>query len=283
MSTTSSPWQIGEDFQPQQRKTPNQTPNAPAQDVITHGGNNVVAFNPPSTNKFSQPWQLTSVGRSSVTLPSPQPSFSQPPTIPPSQTDRASALPQLAVTPPAVLPSITPPDDTTDLEQSPQKIAVQVGVAHRDLIQVGRDYVRYIKLNVESGNVGVVVVNALVVLAILFGLSGGVAYAVTNVMKYMPMIGNDDASGTAQPPDLPVSNPPGPPGPRGEPGRAGQAGAQGEVGPPGEAGAAGAAGPQGQPGLIGETGPIGPPGEQGAAGEPGQPGLPGEQGEQGPA
>ncbi|MFS0515404.1 hypothetical protein ACEYW6_11875, partial [Nostoc sp. UIC 10607] len=58
----------------------------------------------------------------------------------------------------------------------------QVGSAGKNLIQVGRDYVRYLKLNIDSGNISVVILNGIVIVLVILGTISA-AKSVTNVAQ----------------------------------------------------------------------------------------------------
>ncbi len=183
----------------------------------------------------------------------------------------------------------------------------QMGYAGKDLIQVGRDYIKYITYNWNAGNWGVAIANLLILVLIFYGLINGIWRGVA-IAKNLASGDNSPALGTLPTEDedscavvlsglesvtqrleilnttlLEVEGIPGPQGPQGEPGPigdtgpAGPAGPQGEPGPIGDTGPQGPAGPQGEPGPIGDTGPRG---LQGPRGEPG-PGPAGPQGSQG--
>lgn len=55
----------------------------------------------------------------------------------------------------------------------------------RDLIQVGQNYIRYVKLQVDSGNLGAVIINAIFIFLLCFGLTRGI-YEITVVMTGKP-------------------------------------------------------------------------------------------------
>lgn len=58
----------------------------------------------------------------------------------------------------------------------------QTGQAGRDLIQVGRDYLNYIKINVGAGNWSVIVINFVVITVMLYVI-GGISGALFGVLK----------------------------------------------------------------------------------------------------
>ncbi len=187
----------------------------------------------------------------------------------------------------------------------------QVGSAGKNLIQVGRDYVRYLKLNIDSGNISVVVLNGIVILLIILGTISA-AKSVTNVAQSFRSKNDNPVK---LPPDLSkvctpemarlnlqiarqvadlenqgvitselISKLPsleelkGEPGPQGIQGEIGPQGLKGEIGPQG---LKGEIGPQGLKGEPGPQGLKGEPGPQGLKGEPGPQGLKGEIGPQG--
>lgn len=193
----------------------------------------------------------------------------------------------------------------------------QSGSANK-LVQVGRDYIRYISVNLDAGNWGVLVINTIVALLVMMGL-GTAARATYEtgeaIMVETGMIENPhdrlctpelamlnlqiaryvadlDARGQLNPAivaDLPeleaLQGPPGPAGPQGLQGLLGPQGVQGERGPQGERGLTGEQGPQGEKGDKGdrgERGPAGPQGDPGPQGEKGERGAQGEPGERGP-
>ena len=236
MPNTKLPWQIGADFKAH--------PNTPPSTTSTPSSK-ASALNPHATGHPTSPWQLTPIndtGSDATVVPIPPP-------VTPNSPSKLDTAAQNAAR------------NAIDNLPPSEGVAVQIGFSNRDLIQVGRDYIRYIKFNVESGNVGVVLVNALVVLAILFGISGGVAYAF-NTTKQMVGLSPREEPG-------PI---PGPAGPQGEPGAPGAAGPVGPQGPRGEAGSPGVQGDRGIPGTAGE------PGISGATGPQGEIGLQGERG-----
>jgi Collagen triple helix repeat (20 copies) len=164
----------------------------------------------------------------------------------------------------------------------------QVGSAGKNLIQVGRDYVRYLKLNIDSGNISVVVLNGIIIVLVILGTISA-AKSVTNVAQSFR---SKDDNSVKLPPDLSkvctpemarlnlqiarqvadlenqgvitselISKLPsleelkGEPGPQGLKGETGPQGLKGETGPQG---LKGETGPQG---LKGETDPQGLKGE----------------------
>jgi hypothetical protein len=54
-----------------------------------------------------------------------------------------------------------------------EKSVTQEGYAGRDLFQIGRDYVRYIKINILSGNWGSVTIALIPLFLFLFGVKAG--------------------------------------------------------------------------------------------------------------
>ena len=181
----------------------------------------------------------------------------------------------------------------------------QSGSAGKSLIQVGRDYVRYISFNVSAGNWGVVLVNALVIVFVLLGV-GTAAKATYRTARYrlgnsggslcspelamlnlriarqigaLTQNGELTSSVVAELPELEALQ--GPAGPRGEIGPKGERGEKGEPGQPGEKGDPGVPGEKGESGTAGEKGDRGEIGPAGDRGLPGEPGTPGERGEPG--
>ena len=65
------------------------------------------------------------------------------------------------------------------LKEEIQNINTQNVQAERDLIKIGRDYVKYLRLKIDSGNISVVILNDIVNLLVIFG-SISTAKAVTN-------------------------------------------------------------------------------------------------------
>jgi hypothetical protein len=53
---------------------------------------------------------------------------------------------------------------------------------NRDLIQVGRDYIRYIHFQIDSGNIGGALLNIAVIVILLSGLAGGAYTAYETVV-----------------------------------------------------------------------------------------------------
>jgi hypothetical protein len=167
----------------------------------------------------------------------------------------------------------------------------QVAIAGKNLIQVGRDYIRYISFNLNSGNWGVAIANLAVLGLIFFGLINGLWRGATLAADLInPSQDAPEDPGIGINPEIDtcaiavqgmveemgvltqrfeqldqqiqtIEGIPGPPGPPGEPGPVGP---PGESGPPGEPGPVGATGP---PGLPGEPGPQGPQGPQGPPGQ----------------
>ncbi len=97
---------------------------------------------------------------------------------------------------------------------SPESLPMGGAIAGRDLVQVGRDYVRTLQIQIKSGHFGLVALNLVLLFLLLLGWGGGI-YAL------MGMPGR-----TLQGPQ----GIPGPPGPQGIPG---EPGPQGIPGPPG--------------------------------------------------
>jgi chromosome segregation ATPase len=82
--------------------------------------------------------------------------------------------------------SVDPLPSGEDSQENGEAIApsiIQIASARGNLIQVGRDYIRYIKFNIESGNVTIVALNALAVVAFMSVLTVGVAHSVTYVAQ----------------------------------------------------------------------------------------------------
>lgn len=155
----------------------------------------------------------------------------------------------------------------------------------KNLLYVGRDYIRYIQFNFKSGNWGVAIANcavlALIILGLLNGLVQGAALAETlfhperklsqgNCSAFANLMNSrfNQLERTVQSVKLTAGPPgpqgvPGPPGPQGIPGPQGERGVQGETGPPGPPGEAGPQGPQGaagewkNPELKGDQEPAG--------------------------
>ena len=190
----------------------------------------------------------------------------------------------------------------------------QSGSANK-LVQVGRDYIRYISVNLDSGNWGVLVINTIVALLVMMGLgtaaratydTGQTVMAETGIIedpndhlctpelamlnlqiaRYVADLEARGQLNSAIVADLPeleaLQGPPGPVGPQGEPGPVGTQGTQGERGPQGERGETGEQGIQGEKGDQGERGEQGPAGPQGESGPQGEKGEPGTQGPVGP-
>ena len=202
-------------------------------------------------------------------------------------------------------------------EQETKNINTQNAKAGRDVIQIGRDYVKYLQFQIDSGNISVVVLNGIVIVLVIFGTIS-TAKAVTNQSKniYNQIRGNKPKIDKVE--DLcttgiarlnlqiareiaqlekngEITSPlmsqlqtmeafkgePGAKGDKGEQGDKGDQGEQGEQGEPGIQGAKGDKGDQGEPGEKGEKGEQGEKGDKGDQGEPGEKGEKGEQGEQG--
>lgn len=182
--------------------------------------------------------------------------------------------------------------------------AAQVAYAGKNLVQVGRDYVRYINFNFKSGNWGVAIANLFILALIIYGLAEGIVGTATFASSLMIEPGDPESfcrSATQELDQLgstlnrmeqrvnSLSAVPGPVGPPGEagvqgiPGATGSLGPQGAVGPPGPQGEPGVPGAQGEIGPIGPPGPIGVPGAQGFQGPEGPQGPQGLQGPEGPA
>ena len=157
----------------------------------------------------------------------------------------------------------------------------QDGQAGRDLIQIGRDYMKYITYNIHSENWGVVFANFLVIFLIVFGLTNGLASgaiavarlaqgrspavgsctAVNNeVKKLQGKIDSLQTEVTKSAGMVGQKGPTGDPGLRGVPGIAGVPGPKGAVGDKGSKGDPGDPGPIGAQGPVGDKGPVGDPG-----------------------
>ena len=160
-------------------------------------------------------------------------------------------------------------------EKPNQIINTQNANAGRDLIQIGRDYVRYLQLQIDSGNISVVIVNGIVIVLVILGTIS-TAKAVTNQSKniYNRILGNkptfDKIEDLCTPEitrlNLQIAR------------EIAQLEKNGEMssqlilylqtmeefkGEPGEKGEKGDKGEQGPRGPQGEQGPRGPQGEQG--------------------
>ncbi len=186
----------------------------------------------------------------------------------------------------------------------------QTGVAGKNLVQVGHDYMEYITYNIGQGNWGGVVANFGIILVVLLGLINGVAQGVAFAKT---SLGAKDESACAAfqnsisqlagqvntldqsmqrlvpIPGTPVSGVnrttlvglKGEKGEKGDPGVPGRSGAKGDPGAVGRQGEKGDPGPRGEKGEKGDNGPQGIPGQPGSTGAKGDPGPPGEKGAKG--
>lgn len=157
--------------------------------------------------------------------------------------------------------------------------SAQVAYAGKNLIQVGRDYVRYISFNFETGNWGAAIANLLILSLIAYGLLNGLLSGVAvatrlvfpEAIEPLPVDGCaivnqklDEVSSRIERMETriqTIKGIPGAPGALGAQGERGEQGLPGERGGPGERGLPGEPGEQGEQGLPGERGEPGAPGE----------------------
>lgn len=192
-------------------------------------------------------------------------------------------------------------------ELTDNQTIAQEGTASNSLIQVGRDYIRYLQINFEAGNWVPILANVAVLGLIFYGITSVSRSAVTyaenvqnseelcspRVQKLALAFSREVAlSNAALPEDkrqailaIPeFQGPKGEKGDRGPQGIPGDIGKVGPVGPPGEAGPQGDKGEKGEKGDTGEQGPkgeTGPAGSRGLRGEKGERGARGGQGPRG--
>ena len=197
---------------------------------------------------------------------------------------------------------------------------VQEGKASNSLIQVGRDYIRYLQINFEGGNWTPILVNVACLGLIFYGLASATRSAVSyatnlqeteglcspRMQKLALAFSREVALNNAELPAdqrqsiLDISDFQGPQGKQGEcglQGIKGDVGLQGNLGSPGEKGDRGLQGSQGLKGekgdhglqgipwiqgFQGDRGLTGPQGRTGARGACGPQGARGRQGDRGP-
>lgn len=181
-------------------------------------------------------------------------------------------------------------------------ILTQTATSSNSIIQVGRDYTRYLHLQFESGNWITLLANGAVISLVAYGLISGtqsmVSYALdmgnreplcsSRVHKLSLALAREVAQVNASMPEnerqaiLAIPDFQGPKGEQGIQGRQGERGPQGLRGERGLQGPQGLTGPQGVPGSQGPQGEIGPQGPAGSQGDPGLQGEPGSRGLTGP-
>lgn len=185
-----------------------------------------------------------------------------------------------------------------------EQTVVQQGTASNSLVQVGRDYIRYLQFNLEAGNWIPIFVNVAFLGLIFYGVFSAARSAVTyaedvrsseglcsaRVQKLALAFSREVARNNAALPEeqrlailaIPeFQGPQGKPGERGVPGVPGPKGDAGPVGPQGEVGPQGLQGEKGDTGTQGPKGETGPAGARGLRGEKGERGVTGAQGPQG--
>ncbi|NJN88758.1 MAG: collagen-like protein [Leptolyngbyaceae cyanobacterium SL_7_1] len=149
------------------------------------------------------------------------------------------------------------PHEDFYVSPSPQTYSCSNCLCGKDLIQVGRDYIRYISFNFETGNWGVAIANLLILSLIAYGLvngllSGASAVAERIAPEPIPPLPGDDCvvvNETLEKLDSKIDRIdsrvrsirviPGPQGERGEPGLRGIPGEQGDQGNSRRAGSTG--------------------------------------------
>lgn len=185
-----------------------------------------------------------------------------------------------------------------------EQVTMQEGIASNSLVQVGRDYIRYLQINFEAGNWIPIFVNAAFLGLIFYGITSATRSAITyaedvqtseglcspRVQKLALAFSREVARNNAALPEeqrlailaIPeFQGPQGNPGARGEQGIPGKPGKTGPVGPEGKAGPQGEQGEKGERGEKGEKGIPGTKGEKGAVGSRGPQGMQGEKGTRG--
>lgn len=215
---------------------------------------------------------------------------------------------------------INPKTKTGPHRVSKVKVFTQTADAKDSIVQVGRDYSRYLYLQFESGNWIALIANGAMIGLAIYGLMAGThsmvqhaaelnsqpLYCSPRIIRLHLALARETARMNVSMPEnqqqalLAIPDFRGPAGPQGEQGPKGESGPQGppgETGPQGSPGEAGPQGPPGTAGLPGPVGPVGPRGQQGLTGSPGPigfqgpagvsgsvgpQGLPGTSGPQGP-